>query len=45
MLMKNICRRAKNGKSRRRQRQSELQKTDLQDLQLGVVMYRPNITS
>jgi len=31
----NICRRAKNRESRRRQ---GLQKTELQDLQLGVVM-------
>ena len=30
-----ICRRAKNRESRRRQRQSGLQKTELQDLQLG----------
>ena len=35
-----VCRSAKNGESRRRrQRQSGLQKTELQDLQLGVMMY------
>jgi len=32
-----ICGRAKNRESRRRQRQSGLQQTELQDLQLGVV--------
>jgi len=37
--MKKIYRRAKNPESRRRrQRQSGLQKTELQDLQLGVVV-------
>ena len=35
MLMKKIGRRAKNQESRRRQRQSGLQKTELQYLQLG----------
>jgi len=38
MLMQEICRGAKNRESGRRQRQSGLQKTELQDLQLGVVM-------
>jgi len=33
-----ICRRAKNRESRRRQRQSGVAETELQDLQLGVVM-------
>jgi len=37
MLMKKCCC-AKNRESRRRQRQSWLQKTELQDLQLGVMM-------
>ena len=32
------CGRAKNRENRRRQRQSGLQQTELQDIQLGVVM-------
>jgi len=38
MLMQKMRRRAKHRESRRRQRQSGLQKTELHDLQLGVVM-------
>jgi len=40
MVDEKICRRAKkNRQSRRRQRQSGLHKTELQDSQLGVVIY------
>jgi len=38
LIDKKICRRAKNRESHRRQQQSALQKTEPQDVQLGVVM-------